>query len=185
MCGTEYIRRQHQSGQHGFTLLEVMVSMTLLSVGLLGTVGLQVTAIKDNSFGSKATQAVTLAQSKASELLSYSFNDPRLADASTGNNPGGPTGSFTPAVSTTFDPTSAADGLDPTPIDETGQPQAGATFGNGLGFQRYWQIYPETLNASVATPSALRIRVAVRFRDDANSAHFREVSVIVWKSFNL
>ena len=48
----------------GFTLLEVMITLVIFAIGLLGLAGLQVMAIKGNSFGQQMTAASTLAQNR-------------------------------------------------------------------------------------------------------------------------
>jgi type IV pilus assembly protein PilV len=45
----------------GFTLVEVLVAMVVLSVGLLGIAGLQITSLKANHGSATRTQAVYLA----------------------------------------------------------------------------------------------------------------------------
>jgi type IV pilus assembly protein PilV len=52
----------------GFTLLEVMITVAILAVGLLGLAGLQIVAIKGNSFGQQMTVASTLAQNQLEML---------------------------------------------------------------------------------------------------------------------
>lgn len=46
----------------GFSLIEVLVSLTILAVGLLGLMLLQTTAIKGNEIANKSTVATELAQ---------------------------------------------------------------------------------------------------------------------------
>lgn len=46
----------------GFSLLEVLLAVVILSVGLLGVAGLQATAINGNLHGSTVSQATVLAQ---------------------------------------------------------------------------------------------------------------------------
>ena len=55
-------------GQKGFTLLEVMISVIILSVALLALAGLQIISIQGNSFGGTMTEAVTLARDKIEDL---------------------------------------------------------------------------------------------------------------------
>ena len=52
----------------GFTLIEVMVAMVILSVALLALASLTVITIKTNSYGSHLTEASVFAQDKLEEL---------------------------------------------------------------------------------------------------------------------
>jgi type IV pilus assembly protein PilV len=65
----------------GFTLLEVMIALVILSVGLLGLAALQLVAIRGNSFSSEMTYATMLAQQHAEILKGLPFNDANLAPA--------------------------------------------------------------------------------------------------------
>lgn len=62
----------------GFTLLEVMVALVILSVGLLGLAALQLVAIKSNAFSGEMTYATMLAQQHAEILKSRAFTDSDL-----------------------------------------------------------------------------------------------------------
>lgn len=57
-----------------FTLLEVMITLLILSVGMLGLATLQIMAIRGNSFGQQMTIASTLAQNKLEELREDDFD---------------------------------------------------------------------------------------------------------------
>lgn len=48
-------------GQRGFSLLEVLIAIVVMSFGLLGLVGLQMTAMKNNSSAHYRAQATLLA----------------------------------------------------------------------------------------------------------------------------
>jgi type IV pilus assembly protein PilV len=52
----------------GFTLLEVLVAMIILSFSLLALAGLMVTTTKNNAYGTTITEAATFAQDKLEEL---------------------------------------------------------------------------------------------------------------------
>lgn len=58
----------------GFTLLEVMITLVILSVGMLGLASMQIMAIKGNSFGQRLSIASTLAQNKLEELRQVEFD---------------------------------------------------------------------------------------------------------------
>lgn len=70
----------------GFTLLEVMISLVILSIGLLGLAALTATVIKTNSFSDDFTTATTLAQDKLEELANLSFSNSNLSDRNPANN---------------------------------------------------------------------------------------------------
>jgi type IV pilus assembly protein PilV len=52
---------KHASAMRGFTLIEVLVTMVILSVGLLGMAALQLTGIRNNQGSAMRTQATMLA----------------------------------------------------------------------------------------------------------------------------
>lgn len=53
----QYLRARHQ----GFTLLEVLIAVIVLSIGILGVAGLQVFALRANQVSYQRSQAVVLA----------------------------------------------------------------------------------------------------------------------------
>jgi type IV pilus modification protein PilV len=57
--------KQHQQG---YSLVEVMVAILILTIGLLALAKMQTQAVASNSFGSQLTQATFLAQDKLEEL---------------------------------------------------------------------------------------------------------------------
>lgn len=59
----------------GFTLLEVLVAIVILSVGLLGMASLTGSIIGYNQFADNVTTATTLAQDKIEELKNTSYDD--------------------------------------------------------------------------------------------------------------
>lgn len=60
---------------NGFTLIEIIISLAILSFSLLALAGLMVITTKNNSFGSHLTEAVTFAQDKLEELRAINWND--------------------------------------------------------------------------------------------------------------
>ena len=74
-----YLARQRNTGnlsnqaigryyQQGYSLVEVMVAILILTIGLLALAKMQTQAVASNSFGSQLTQATFLAQDKLEEL---------------------------------------------------------------------------------------------------------------------
>ncbi len=52
----------------GFTLMEVMIAIVVLSVALLALAGLQIVSIRGNSFGNHMTEAITMAKDMMEEM---------------------------------------------------------------------------------------------------------------------
>ncbi len=53
---------------NGFSLLELLVALVILSLSLVALAGLMTTTTKNNAFGGHITEAATLAQDKLEEL---------------------------------------------------------------------------------------------------------------------
>lgn len=62
------IQNSTHSGQSGFTLLEILVSVFVLSIGLLGLASLQVTALRNDQSAFMRTQATILAYDLADRM---------------------------------------------------------------------------------------------------------------------
>ncbi len=70
----------------GFSLIEVMIAIVILSVSLLALAGLMVTTTRTNSFGGHLTEAVTFAQQRLEQLRAAPYN----TVVSSSVNPGDP-----------------------------------------------------------------------------------------------
>ena len=63
-----------RKGEKGFTLIEVLVAIVILSVGLLGMASLTVAIIKGNQLSNDLTTATTLAQDKMEQNRNTSYS---------------------------------------------------------------------------------------------------------------
>ena len=79
---------QPKTRQSGFTILEVMVAISILAIGLLAVFSGQNMAIRGNDRANRLTEAMTLAQDKVEELLALPYDDVD-ATGSPVNDPGG------------------------------------------------------------------------------------------------
>lgn len=58
----------------GFTLVELLVSVTLLAIGILAIVQMQVVALQSNSLAQKLTVATNIAQEVMDDIQSWDVN---------------------------------------------------------------------------------------------------------------
>ncbi|MDM8516886.1 prepilin-type N-terminal cleavage/methylation domain-containing protein [Desulfobacterales bacterium HSG16] len=61
------------SGQSGFTLIELMISMFILAIGLLAMANLQIAAINGNAFARNATEMDAVAQRTLEHFYSLPY----------------------------------------------------------------------------------------------------------------
>lgn len=133
--------RHAARGEEGFSLIEVLVALTILAVGLLSLALLQVTAIKGNADAAKSSIATDLAQTKL-ELFR------RDAWTAIGNS-----------TNTTFD-------AGTTPIYASVPSDAGDNVAvRGTMFYRIWRVLPN------ATDSLKTITVWTCWQDDRGNWH--------------
>ena len=57
--------------ERGFTLLEVIIAISIFAVGVLAVATMQISATRGNRLGNELTQATTLAQMQIEELKGH------------------------------------------------------------------------------------------------------------------
>ncbi len=72
-------------GEKGFTLLEVIVAISILTFGLLAVASMQMTAIRGNYNASNITEATTVAQDRLEDLMGLLYSDSLLENPGTGD----------------------------------------------------------------------------------------------------
>jgi Tfp pilus assembly protein PilV len=83
----------HLTGEHGYTLLEVLFAISIFMVGILAIGSMQASALKGNSVASGVTQAVEIAQRQIEEIMSIEYD------------PASPAAELTPGSTTTLEET--------------------------------------------------------------------------------
>jgi len=72
--------------QQGFTLVELLVAMTIFAIGLLSIAGMQITAVRTNSRANTLTAATAVAEGVLEEILARTLDDPTYSSSSAGND---------------------------------------------------------------------------------------------------
>jgi prepilin-type N-terminal cleavage/methylation domain-containing protein len=127
--------------QEGWTLIEVLVAVIVLTVGLLAVGTMQISAIRGNFMGGNTSIALTLASERMEDLLNRRYDDPFLNDEDTTNN-----GDLSSIATVDFEEN----------VADTG------TVGAGGFYRRIWNI------ADTATPwpEMKEISVIVTWQND-------------------
>ena len=89
MNRTNATKMRKRSKEEGFTLLEVIVAISILTFGILAVASMQASSIRGNSFASGVTEGTTWAGDQVERLMALSYDSADL-DADPANNPHGP-----------------------------------------------------------------------------------------------
>jgi prepilin-type N-terminal cleavage/methylation domain-containing protein len=113
----------------GFTLIEVLVAIVILTFGLLAVGSMQISAIRGNFMGGNTSIALSLASEKMEHLLNADYNNTvpntNLTDSNTGNN--------SPSLISSITSVDHEE-----PVSEEG------TVGAGGFYRRIWNIATQT-----------------------------------------
>jgi hypothetical protein len=144
----------------GVTIVEAVFSMAVVMIGAAGLAGMHTQSQAFLGDSLRLGRATAVAQDLMSQVESWDYTDPRLANASTANDAdlGDVSGRFLTEATPPFDHREA---------DLT----AGGAVWNGLGrealesagMERYWNVsYVDDANGN-AVPDAVRVAVIVRW----------------------
>jgi prepilin-type N-terminal cleavage/methylation domain-containing protein len=80
MGNLEMIKRKHcniigQKNDKGFTLIEMLIAISIFAIGFLAVASLQISAGKNNRTASEVTAAVNLASDRIERLMGVPFDD--------------------------------------------------------------------------------------------------------------
>ena len=75
---------EKKTAEAGFTLVEVIIAIFLLTIGILGMASMQVQALQGNSFAGNISESNALCQYKIEELMSLPYDHADLEDLNAG-----------------------------------------------------------------------------------------------------
>lgn len=75
------IQMETSKKENGYTLIEVLIALTIFAVGMLAVAGMQTLAIRMNSTAGKLTNLSTWGMDKIEELSALSYDDSLLDSA--------------------------------------------------------------------------------------------------------
>ncbi len=59
----------------GFSLIEVLLGITIFMIGMLGVTALNISSLKSNTFSGNLSEATFIAATKIEELMAQDFDD--------------------------------------------------------------------------------------------------------------
>lgn len=77
-AGVSQFSQKKIRSESGFTLIEVLVALTIFAFGLLALAGMQITSLKGNSRAQSTTAKVAIADAVIEEFLTMDGDDERL-----------------------------------------------------------------------------------------------------------
>jgi prepilin-type N-terminal cleavage/methylation domain-containing protein len=67
------------SDQHGYTLIEILIALSIFSIGMLAVASMQIKSIQTNDFANNVTESTTWAQDKFEDLITRAWTDTAIA----------------------------------------------------------------------------------------------------------
>lgn len=161
------------AGRHqGFTLIEVLISMSILLVSILALASLQIIGSKSNRTADRMMQASAMATDLAENVRRWSYKDTRLNTSVTVNSLSSPT------ITSNWDMGTAAatsytamygepndtNAITPSALGTSYQGLSPNVDGTGVAFFRYYNVYSVDLNSS-GIANGLLIQIIVRWKE--------------------
>lgn len=162
------------------TLIEAMITISVLLVGLLALSSLQVTAVSTSHLGSKIAQATAIANDFAGNVSAWDYADGRLTSRATYtsfSNPALIAGWDMGRFSTASSQAQYSDAAPDTNALSTGALDGGfqgmttdLDGDNKPDFTRYWNVYAIDLTNS-GTPNGKLVQITVRWHEGSSGYH--------------
>lgn len=76
---------RYEQHEAGFTLLEILIAVAILSVGILGLINMQISSIQGNDRALELSEASTEGATNLESLMGLAYDDSGMAGGATGN----------------------------------------------------------------------------------------------------
>jgi len=129
MSQIQTTKKENTSNEQAFTLVEVLIAISIFSIGILAVASMQIAAMSGNSKARHSTVRIVNAQYKIEELIALPYNDPWLEAA--GNPPGTDTDGNTHQETTSEGYTIRWDVIDDDPVPNSKHITVTVTGGGG------------------------------------------------------
>ncbi len=86
---------ERSRGESGFTIVEILIAIVILTIGLLAMANMHVLAMFVNSSSKNVTESTALAQSRMEQLIRLPFDNPEIAPTGGFVDEAAPVGIFT------------------------------------------------------------------------------------------
>ncbi len=81
MCMNQPAKTDKKNNNRGYSIIEVLIALSIFSIGILGIAALQISSTGSNSTARKITDATYYAEDKLEQLISLAWADPDLDPA--------------------------------------------------------------------------------------------------------
>jgi type IV pilus assembly protein PilV len=78
MTGSPITKPSLLAADRGFTLIEILIAMTIFAIGMLAIGAIQITATKTNAIARDVTDKSNIAKGLVENLMTLRYNDPAL-----------------------------------------------------------------------------------------------------------
>jgi type II secretory pathway pseudopilin PulG len=179
--------RIHAEMTQGFTLIEALITMSVLITAFLGLASLQVVGVQTNYFGNRMLQASSLATDLAENMRVWQYNDSRLTPLITVSSMNDPairswtlgSAGTTPYILQYSDLTPDPNATNPGAQGPSYQGLSTDVDKNGVvDFIRYWNVYNVDIGTT-GTPQGKLIQIIVRWKQPG--VGYKQVATAAYK----
>jgi hypothetical protein len=179
--------RIHAEMAQGFTLIEALITMSVLITAFLGLASLQIVGVQTNFFGNRMPQASSLATDLEESTHVWQYNDSRLTPLFTVSSTNDPSilswnlGSArqTPYTLEYSDLNSDPNATNPGALGPGYQGLSTDVDKDGVAdFIRYWNVYNIDIG-NTGTPQGKLIQIIVRWKQPG--VGYRQVTTAAYK----